>query len=304
MGTLGQYLRSAREAMGIDLRDAAQQTRISVNFLSALEEEDFSKLPGEIFVKGFLKNYGRFLQLDENEVMKRYSELKPQAAVPSADIPKKEKTTVISEQVKKARETPIEPFVWGAAIVISLIVFLVISRPTNKHMESSPSTVSAPTGPMQGMGQVQAMRPDKLYLEVIALEDTWLLVRTDASPQKKAVLKKGESLIWSADSMFLLSYGDVSAVKLVLNGEELVVKGTKGTVVRDITITRAGITSQQLEAKQPRREKSKPKQQQQEASPPQEKPQPEPRPLPQPLVQPTPPSGQNSTMKSPLAPAE
>ena len=179
--------------------------------------------------------------------------------------------------------------VWGAAIVISLVVLLLTSRPTNKHTESSPLTVSAPTGTFQGIEQLQAVRPDKLYLEVIALEDTWLLVRTDASPQKKAVLKKGESLIWSADSMFLLSYGDVTAVKLLLNGEELTVKGTKGTVVRDITITRAGITNQQLEAKQPRHEKSKPKQQQQEeTSPQQTKPQPEPWTLPQPLVQPDP----------------
>ena len=288
MGTLGQYLRSAREAMGIDLRDAAFQTRISVNFHMSLEEEDFSKLPGEVFVKGFLKNYGRFLHLDENEVMKRYAELKPQAAIPSADVEKKEKPAVITAQVK-ARETPIEPLVWGAAIVISLVVLLLTSRPTNRHTESPPLTVSAPTGTLQGIEQLQAIRPDKLYLEVIALEDTWLLVRTDASPQKKAVLKKGESLIWSADSMFLLSYGDVSAVKLLLNGEELTVKGIKGAVVRDITITRAGITNQQLEAKQPRHEKSKPKQQQQEeASPQQTKPQPEPWTLPQPLVQPDP----------------
>ena len=288
MGTLGQYLRGAREAMGIDLRDAAQQTRIGVNFLIALEEEDFSKLPGEIFVKGFLKNYGRFLGLDENEVMKRYMQIKAQATIPLADTVKTEKTTVISDQIK-ARKTPIEPLAWGAAIVISLIVLLIISKPTNKHTESSLSTISAPTGTLQGMEQLQAERPEKLYLEVIALEDTWLLVRTDTSPQKKAVLKKGESLIWSADSMFLLSYGDVSAVKLLLNGEELEVKGSKGSVVRDITITRDGITSQQLEEKQPRHEKPKPKPpQQEEPLPPQTKPQTEPQPLPQPLVQPEP----------------
>jgi hypothetical protein len=287
MGKLGPYLRSAREAMGIDVRDAAHQTRISVNFLIALEEEDFSRLPGEVFVKGFLKNYGRFLGLDEDEVMKRYAELKPEAAIPSADEAKKERPSTIFEQVK-VRETPLEPLAWGAAIVISLIILLVTSRPANKHTDSSPLDVSAPTGTLQGMPQVQAARPDKLYLEVIALEDTWLLVRTDDSPQKKAVLKKGESLIWSADSTFLLSYGDVRAVKLLLNGEELEVKGTKGTPVRDITITRAGIKNQQLEAKKPRHEQSKPKQQQQETLQQQPKPQHEPQPLPQPLVQPDP----------------
>ena len=54
MGKLGQCLRETREARGIDLRDAAQQTRIGVNYLKALEEQDFSRLPGEVFVKGFL----------------------------------------------------------------------------------------------------------------------------------------------------------------------------------------------------------------------------------------------------------
>jgi cytoskeletal protein RodZ len=59
MGTLGQYLREAREAMGIDLRDAAQETRISFNYLKALEEKT-SQTSRRGFVRGFLKNYGRF----------------------------------------------------------------------------------------------------------------------------------------------------------------------------------------------------------------------------------------------------
>jgi hypothetical protein len=289
--------------MGIDLRDAAQQTRIKLNYLKALEEEDFSKLPGEVFVKGFLKNYGRFLRLEESEVMKRYTELKPPIKAPAAAVAEAEKATVVSEQVqaKEAKKTSIEPFVWGAAIFIAFIVFLFTSRPANKHTGDSHSTVSAPTGTLQGVEQVQAGKPEKLYLEVVALEDTWLLVRTDASPQKKAVLKTGESLIWSADGMFLLSYSDVGAVKLLLNGEELSVKGTKGTVVRDLAITRAGITSQQLEAKQPILSKPRPKPSQPQ---PQTQTQPQPGPQSQPSAQPAPAPAPASPLISPLAPTE
>ncbi len=286
MGTLGQYLRSAREAMGIDLRDAAQQTRISANYLKALEEEDFTKLPGEVFVKGFLKSYGRFLRLEEREVMKRYAELEPQLSTPYA-AEEEEKRSVMPERMKK-KGTPIEPFIWAAAIVISLIVFLVMSRPSTRNVGDSQSTVSAPTGTLPGVEHVTSAKPEKLYLEVVALEDTWLLVRTDASPQKKAVLKKGENLIWSADDTFLLSYSDIGAVKLLLNGEELSVKGAKGTVVRDLVITRSGIASQQLEAKQPRPAKSKPKPSQPQAQ--QQSPQ----------QQPTP----TSPALSPLTPAQ
>lgn len=307
MGTLGQYLREAREAMGIDLREAAQQTRISINYLKALEDEDFSKLPGEVFVRGFLKNYGRFLRLEESEVIKRYADLKPQTVTLPTPQAEGEKATVISEQrkAKKARKAPVEPLVWGAAIFILLLVFLFTSLPSNKHTGSSSVTVSAPTGTLQGVEQFQARRPDKLYLEVVALEDTWLLVRTDASPQKKAVLKKGENLIWSADEMFLVSYGDVSAVRLLLNGEELAVRGTKGTVIRDLAITRAGITNQQLQAEQPKPAKPKPKSQpQQEVSPQQAEPQPQPEPNPEQLMQPPRPPLQTPHMIPPLAPTE
>jgi hypothetical protein len=258
-------------------------------------------------VKGFLKNYGRFLRLEESEVMKRYADLKPQTMTPSAPPAEEEKAPIISDQgkAKKSREAPIEPFIWGGAIFIALIVFLFTSIPTDKPTLRSSFTDSSPTGTLQGIEQFQARKPDKLYLEVIAVEDTWLLVRTDTSPQKKAVLKKGENLIWSADEMFLLSYSDVSAVRLLLNGVELTVTGKKGTVIRDLAITRAGISNQQLQVKSPQPAKPKLKPQpQQEVSPQPAESQPQPEPKQEPLVRPLPPPLQNQPMIPPLAPAE
>lgn len=260
MGTLGQYLLNARLAKDIDLRDAAQQTRISIQYLRALENEDFSKLPGEVFVKGFLRNYGRFLNLDESEVMKKYAELKPQPAPPSAPA-LSAVNTVVPEERETPKETPIEPFVWGAVIVILLLVFLFSSLPSRRSKNiqqpaDSPST--APAVLSQETVSAQSVRQEKLYLEVTAIEDTWILVRTDDSPQKKAVLKRGESLTWSADQRYLLSYGRIGALKLVLNGVELAVNGTKETVVRDLVITRAGVLNQPAPVRQARPIKPKP----------------------------------------------
>ena len=100
--------------------------------------------------------------------------------------------------------------------------------------------------------------PEKLYLNIVALEDVWVLVRTDSSPQKKATLKKGESVTWSADERFLLSYGSVGAAKLELNGKELVVNGPKNAVVRDLIITSAGVAFQKVESEKPKPRKPKP----------------------------------------------
>ena len=242
MSTLGQYLRAAREARGIDLRDAAQQTRISIHYLQALEQEDFHRLPGEVFVKGFLKNYAKFLALDENEVLKKYLELKPPqpvAAVGAAPEP------VAAPKAPSAdHKTPIEPLIWGAGIIIALAAFLFTAMPQRHdkvvHRPAAMQTVPEPAAVPQ---QVPAPKPEKLYLEVIALESTWVLVRTDNSPQKKAVLKVGESLIWSADDKFLLSYGSAGALLLKLNGQELTVNEPRNAVIRDLAITATGIVS-------------------------------------------------------------
>jgi transcriptional regulator with XRE-family HTH domain len=250
MGTLGEYLRTAREAKDIDIRDAAQQTRISINYLKALEDEDFAKLPGEVFVRGFLKNYARFLNLDQNEALKRYAELTSKPAAPpvagEGEVRETEKK-LFPQEVPERSETPIEPFIWGAAIFLALIALLFTALPKGHLIKSDPAERSGlpvvPSVPLDSSVTLSAGQ-EKLYLEIIALEDTWLLVRTDTSPQKKAVLKKGESLIWSADERFLLSYGRIGDVKLLLNGQEVAVQGDRETPIRDLAVTRTGILNQ------------------------------------------------------------
>ncbi len=287
MGTLGTYLQEARNTRGIDLREAAQQTRISIQYLKALEAEDFSKLPGEVFVRGFLKNYGKFLNLDESEVMKRYAELRqkpaaaaagaapaPASAAALAEPPAPVKKT--AEEKQPSSKTPIEPFIWGAGIIVILIALLFTALPRRhaketpeapKESQKSEPTSSVPSDELASKAASTFIRSDKLYLEVSALENTWLLVRTDSSPQKKAVLNKGESLIWSADERFLLSYGSAGALRLRLNGQELTVNEPKNAVIRDLTITAAGIENRTIQAENARQPKPRKPLAEQQAAP-------------------------------------
>ena len=250
MGTLGQYLRSAREARGIDLREAAQQTRISLQYLKALEAEDFSKLPGAVFVRGFLKNYSKFLKLDETEVMKKFGESQQTPPpVTAAQAPPKAPEPIAEEpETNTSAKFPFEPFIWGTVIIIVLVIALFEALPQRHRKDiQQPAPLSPSTrGPAPALTGEQ-QKPEKLYLEVIALENTWLLVRTDTSPQKKAILTKGESLIWSADERFLLSFGSAGALRLLLNGKELNVDEPKNAIIRDMTVTSAGILNRKIQ---------------------------------------------------------
>jgi len=73
--TLGDYLKSKREALNISLQEIAQVTRIRRSILEAIEGNRYDLLPPKVFAQGFIKSYASYLGLDENEVIKRYSEL-------------------------------------------------------------------------------------------------------------------------------------------------------------------------------------------------------------------------------------
>jgi cytoskeletal protein RodZ len=61
---LGDVLREAREAKGVDLPRVERDTKIRERYLSALERGQYRELPGSVYTKGFLRNYGAYLGLD------------------------------------------------------------------------------------------------------------------------------------------------------------------------------------------------------------------------------------------------
>jgi transcriptional regulator with XRE-family HTH domain len=65
--TLGTYLQNAREAKNISLRDIADRTKININILRALEENDIDKLPNRTYVRGFVQNYAKIVSLPMDE---------------------------------------------------------------------------------------------------------------------------------------------------------------------------------------------------------------------------------------------
>jgi cytoskeletal protein RodZ len=66
---VGEQLREAREVRGFDLYRAERDTKIRGKYLAALEAGDFADLPGEVYTRGFLRNYASYLGLDPDEIV-------------------------------------------------------------------------------------------------------------------------------------------------------------------------------------------------------------------------------------------
>ena len=69
MGTIGPRLRAAREARNLSVQQAADDTRISLRFLEALEREEFEALPAPVYVRGFLRSYANYLGLEPQSLL-------------------------------------------------------------------------------------------------------------------------------------------------------------------------------------------------------------------------------------------
>jgi cytoskeleton protein RodZ len=88
----GAVLRAARLAQNLGVADVARQLKLSVGQVEALESGDFQRLPGPVFVRGFVRNYARLLRVDAELLLESVAASLPReeprpAAPPSRDIP-------------------------------------------------------------------------------------------------------------------------------------------------------------------------------------------------------------------------
>jgi cytoskeletal protein RodZ len=179
--SLGEKLRNAREAKGLDFDQASKDTKVAIRYLQALEKEDFSGFPGEAYITGFLRNYGAYLDIDSKELLSLYRALKIQ----EQPIPVKQLLTPPPMFSKAAL---------GVALVILALgavgggVYFLMTRPKTprlavmlprsptEHTMSGDSfehrfykgdTILVPAG-LETAGNEQG---DLLKLELLSLED-------------------------------------------------------------------------------------------------------------------------------------
>jgi cytoskeletal protein RodZ len=72
MESVGERIRSAREAKGLSVEELSKRTRVGRAFLEAMEEDRYEVFPARTYVVGFLRSCARALDLDEAELLRLY----------------------------------------------------------------------------------------------------------------------------------------------------------------------------------------------------------------------------------------
>lgn len=137
MADIGEKLKSAREAKGLSIEDIEKATKIQSRYLTAIEKDEFDKLPGDFYVRAFIRQYAQVVGLDGKELLSDYHE-----DVPEAD-PDEYVGNSIDNKSEDVRETTNNKknlwknYLPRIAIALGVIIVILVVYALYAHISSS-----------------------------------------------------------------------------------------------------------------------------------------------------------------------
>lgn len=245
MSSFGETLRREREVRGINLREVAEATKISVRFLQALETDRLDILPGGIFPRAFVRQYAAYLGLDPEKTVAEFifaAGGEPAAAVPR-EVP-----------VARARPLPLWLVAGGLGVLVLALFGWRLLRPAAP--ERAAARVESPPAPTPSAFPDDRVFPppsvtppavvstsEGLVLDLTANQACWVAVQADGVRIIDRVLAQGETQHLTAKREIVLSVGNAGGVGFRVNGRTGVSLGKEGEVRRNILITHQSLPS-------------------------------------------------------------
>lgn len=269
MSQLGERLRAAREAQGIAVSQASADTRILPRYIVALEDGDYQHLPGDVYARGFIRNYANYLGMPPDELIELY---------------RLERGTTDAIKVVATTSTPrirglFVPSFFGVFFVVLALVgisYLLLSLTNNLGDQSvaqapittavptpeplptwgtqptiapviaseptaAPAAPEAPTAPVAG-GTLPTPEPTAtstaqnapIVASVRVAEGnhngSWLKITADRKVIYEAILKPGMVFPFTAQSNVAIRAGNAGVVFVTVNGVEQGPLGAEGKV--------------------------------------------------------------------------
>jgi cytoskeleton protein RodZ len=273
MTDFGSSFKKARESLGVSLNQIALETRISTRFLLAIENEDFRRLPGGIFNRGFIRAYAERVGLNPDQALADYERL----AQNSESDP-----VLLSPEAQIPQSTPRHLYTVAiGALVLLIAIYYVATRMGNTSSVTAgrpaadAATSAAATAPSQPVTEAPASAPietptpaqsqpvtpppkaavepavaslspasspsgsgrdNTLALELDVHEATWIKVSADGATVLNEVLQPGVTRRFTAQTSLKVDLGNAGGLSMKVNDKPVRSLGRSGQV-RSLTIT-------------------------------------------------------------------
>jgi cytoskeleton protein RodZ len=268
----GELFKKKREELGLDLREVADNLKISSQYLSAIEDDSFEKLPAPVYSVGYMRCYAKYLSIDPGPVITHFN----------SQVSSPEPPTVIPISSSR-KQVPIYLYII-LLFTAGLLTFAVyISRNGQQFYseiagkinspvaedQTLPETIVAEPGAPESFsaGEIavteQETAPAPLIsgvdssekraplssshdekqvhetvaeaehrLGITASENAWLQIMFENGTIEEVLLRPGISKVWKFSGSALLKVGNAGGVTLRFDGEDLGVPGEPGQILK------------------------------------------------------------------------
>lgn len=219
--TPGSLLLAQRETLELSLQHVADELNLTMHYVRALESDSYDKLPGDVFVKGYIRSYARLLGLDPGQMLDIYREFT------THKLARKEEAIKRHARRHMDKNRPWIIFSGVAFVVVAILLWLLNSgddADTNVANANADQSISS---------AIDSMEADSI--EAMPLFTTAAVVEDIGGAED---LPGFTTLSWPGDDRLQLSFTQASSVEVehrggeethnevYLAGEQLTVQGT------------------------------------------------------------------------------
>jgi len=260
MKDIGNFLKERREAKGISLIEVEKDLKIRKKYLQALEEGNIDLIPGKTYIVGYLRNYSKYLDIDEeniNQIIQTYNNLEKQKSVIKET--KKEniylKTKDRSMFEKKRFFLPVKYVYLSGFLIIIFIGLLLLSRSlkeaqdfpvpspeigseTGINIEEKENDISTLAEELikseaeaiiaESSTQDSVLAEKLPILKLIASNKTWVKILSEDKIIFEGILFEGEEFFWETDQSLEIITEYPTKIETYYDDESIEI--SKGTI--------------------------------------------------------------------------
>lgn len=261
--TIFERLREIRQQKKIELEEISQHTKIHMKYLEAIEQETPNVIPA-IYDALFFKSYLSYLDLEkeqENEFLTAFEELR------KAKMRAGTQTTIVRrrriEKTNKRRSGFIQAVYIAAPLLVVTLIIVILAWHSTSGEEELPQTVDElsveeivnqmqPTSEEPASDKVQDVEDDSVFVQINALDRTWLRIIRDHRDTTEYLLAAEEKVAIEGDSVLNFVIGNAAGVQLTVNGTDIGYLGESNQVVSSLKITADGVVNKRVKTIKPR----------------------------------------------------
>lgn len=261
MSDLGQLLKKARTQKGITLDELQELTKIRKRYLEAIEEGNYKILPGNFYVRAFIKSYSEAVGLEPDEVLRLYRSVLPETNPEPKNEPKRRHTKPPRNSDKMSKWASALLVIAFPLLILSVLYYYYIHRPNEQKASQPPTALTDNVSsiepevqepivdvepesesepipdPVQtaeinlvkteGSTDFYAIKNSKqlsIQLQVVG-DQCWMAIqklnKNGEYIEENLSLKRNEEREWTFDDSVYFNIGKANALKITINGTEI-----------------------------------------------------------------------------------